>query len=252
MVQQTSISSTPPWRALALAGLLTVALALLGYWLLGSLSGWAATKLPYDLEVRVGELIAGTDTTTTAEEQRIQELVEDLAAQAPATPLRHRVRIVENDAVNAAALPGGHILVFRGLLNEVASENELAMILGHELAHSLHRDHLRALGRRAALALIVLSLGGDGFAQRILSGGLETFDLKFSRDQESAADELGLALLHRSYGHVGGATDFFERRLADPAPPELFSSHPLSRRRIEELQRMAFERGYRSGETTPW
>jgi Zn-dependent protease with chaperone function len=126
------------------------------------------------------------------------------------------------------------------------------MILGHELAHSLHRDHLRALGRRAALALIVLSLGGDGFAQRILSGGLETFDMKFSRDQESAADELGLALLHRSYGHVGGATDFFERRLADPAPPELFSSHPLSRRRIDELQRIAAERGYRNGETTPW
>jgi Zn-dependent protease with chaperone function len=252
MASQSSISSTPPWRALALVALIVIALVLLGYWLLGSLSGWAATKLPYDLELRVGELLAGADTTTTDEERKLQELVDDLAMHAPATPLRHQVHVVENDAVNAVALPGAHILVFRGLLNEVASENELAMILGHELAHSLHRDHLRALGRRAALALVVMSLGGDGLAQRILSGGLETFDLKFSRDQESAADALGLQLLHGHYGHVGGATDFFERRLADPAPPEFFSSHPLSRRRIEDIGRLAAERGYRSEATTPW
>jgi predicted Zn-dependent protease len=252
MTSSSSISHTPPWRALAIVALIVLALVVLGYWLLGSLSGWAAAKLPYELEVRVGELLAGADTTTTAQERQLQELVDALVEHAPSTPLRHRVHVVENEAVNAVALPGGHILVFRGLLNEVASQNELAMILGHELAHSLHRDHLRALGRRAALALVVMSLGGDGFAQRILSGGLKTFDLKFSRDQESAADALGLQLLQGHYGHIGGATDFFARRLADPAPPEFFSSHPLSRRRIEDIERLAAERGYRIGATTPW
>ena len=45
--------------------------------------------------------------------------------------------------MNAVALPGGNIVVFAGLLKEIKSENELAMILGHELGHFAHRDHLR-------------------------------------------------------------------------------------------------------------
>ena len=108
------------------------------------------------------------------------------------------------------ALPGGLIVVTQGLLDQVESENELAFVLGHELGHFRNRDHLRALGRGVVISLFFAVVTGNDVAGL----GIKATDLTlrgFSREQETRADEFGLAIVHAEYGHVNQASRLFER-----------------------------------------
>jgi len=174
-------------------------------------------------------------------------LTQRLAAHWPAAPYAFEVGVLDDETPNAIALPGGRILVTRGLLEVVESENELAFVLGHELGHFRHRDHLRRLGRGVALGLVLLAMSGhDG---GLLSGPV--FDLttrRFSRGQEAAADAFALELVFAEYGHVADATRFFERErdraksLARVAG--YFSTHPAPDDRIEALEELARANGW--------
>lgn len=250
-----NISDRPPLREFAIVAGIVVGAAIAIYLVLGGLAGWAAGRVPTAFEIKLGqglELFDGLNEKNSADRERLQALVEELASLAPPSELPLRVHLIDSPEVNAAALVGGHILVFQGLLDQAGSENEIAMILGHELGHLLHRDHLRALGRRLVLSSFVLAVGGDGLATQLLQSGLSTLELRYSREQERAADRLGLELLAARYGHVGGSTDFFERHRGDFEVPELFSSHPLSRDRVERLRELAVTEGYREAATVDW
>ena len=120
--------------------------------------------------------------------------------------------MADNPTANAMALPGGNIVVYTGLLDRVASENELAFVLAHELGHYAHRDHLRGMGRALVFAVIAgLLFGPDSGTGSLLAGALGLTELSFSRRQETRADAFAVAALHCAYGHVGGSTDFFDR-----------------------------------------
>ncbi len=183
-------------------------------------------------------------------------------AQAwPAAPYAFDVGVIEEPDPNALALPGGRILVTRGLLLNARSENELAFVLGHELGHFRNRDHLRSLGRGLVTGLLTSALGAAtglggsnplGLAQGFAERG-------FGRSQERDADAFALGLVYALYGHVAGADDFFERLTADSSRRGVgrlgrwLSTHPLSQDRIASLQRLAQERGWRAeGKLTPW
>ncbi len=119
------------------------------------------------------------------------------------------IYLSDSDDVNAIALPGGRIVVFKGLLDQVESENELAMVLAHELGHFAHRDHMRGLGRGLGLAVATaLLLGENNSASGLISKAVLTFQVKYSQSQESAADQFGVDLLTARYGHAGGAPAF--------------------------------------------
>jgi predicted Zn-dependent protease len=162
--------------------------------------------------------------------------------------------VTNNEEINALALPGGHIVVFSGLLKEIRSENELAMILAHELGHYARRDHLRGMGRGLGMTMLLATLfGQDSRAAGFSAGFFSGLEMRYSQQQESAADSFGLQLLTARYGHAGGATDFFER-LADKAGSRfdyLLASHPHPHARIASLQRMIADAGYRLAETLP-
>jgi predicted Zn-dependent protease len=182
---------------------------------------------------------------------RVASLLDRLAGHWPENPYQFRVAIHEESAPNALAFPGGLVMVTTGLLDQVESENELAFVLGHELGHFRHRDHLRGIGRGVAFALVMgaLGLGGGGGAAQLaaLSGQLAARG--FDRDQESDADRFGLALVQQEYGHVAGSWDFFER-LPDPDGAleeeivHYLATHPLNEERIEALHALALERGW--------
>jgi len=145
-------------------------------------------------------------------------LLTRLARHWPEHGYSLQVGIVPLDAPNAFALPGGQLLVTRGLLEQVHSENELAFVLGHELGHVAGRDPLRALGRGLLVDLALATIGsaeGAGVAGSAAMLG----ERSFSRAQERAADRFGLALVAAEYGHVAGAEDFL-RRLPDAAAGE--------------------------------
>lgn len=188
----------------------------------------------------------------------LNEIAGNLLAQVPRDSPLHdyeiNVYLMENEEINAVALPGGNIVVFTGLVAQVESENELAMVLAHEMGHFSHRDHLRGLGRGLGLAVIVsLLFGPDSSASDLVSGSLLSFQAHYSQDQEAAADRYGLDLLVRSYGHAGGSIDFFERLAAQHPDrlPYLFASHPHPDARIAALKERIDSYGYPSQETIP-
>ena len=184
-----------------------------------------------------------------------QELVDRLAAHWPESPYRFRVEIDDSEQANAMALPGGLIIVTRGLLEQVESENELAFVLGHELGHFKNRDHLRALGRGVVLSVFFAALTGKDVA----GIGINAADLTlrgFGRRQESRADEFGLQVVFSEYGHVNEAWRLFERwNIEDNSFVNLvtyLSTHPDTGDRIVNMKRYADENGWRAdGEITP-
>lgn len=252
-----NISDRPPWREFAIVAATVAGLVWVLYLILGWLAGVAAVRVPADWESRWGDLMVSAapfprDDAHPARaplQALVDALVQPVADQVPPPT----VHVVTDATVNAAALPGGHILVFEGLLDDVGSENELAMVLGHEIAHQVHRDHLRQAGRTLLVALAAqVVLGADSAVGRLMSGSAELLDLRYSRDQESRADELALELLSTHYGHVGGAVDFFARHQdSDDAALRLFRSHPLSRDRVRNLRDLAESQGHRWDEPRP-
>jgi Zn-dependent protease with chaperone function len=213
--------------------------------------------IPPSFEVRVFssaslvDLLAPEGDEADPRTERVAELLARLARHWPENPYAFHVAIHEESTPNALAFPGGLVVVTSGLLEQVESENELAFVLGHELGHFRHRDHLRGIGRGVAFALVMgaLGLGGSGGAAQLatLSGQLAARG--FDRDQESDADRFGLLLVQQEYGHLAGAWDFFER-LPDPggfAEKEIvhyLATHPLNEERIQALHALALERGW--------
>ncbi len=161
---------------------------------------------------------------------------------------------VESNAINAVALPGGDIIVFSGLLDKLKSENGLAFVLGHELGHFKHRDHLKGLGRGIVLTVISSALtGSDSSLTALVSPVSMLGQANYSQSRESAADIFALEILNCHYGHVGGATEFFESILNEHKDvwelAHYFSSHPEVEKRIENMSHESNTRGFVDAKT---
>ena len=257
---KTNVNVTPthPLKELAVlvGGLLAIVLGF--YILLGFAVDLIAPRISIDLETKLAAPFIRkfqSDTPASDKERYLQSLVDDLQHRCTHLPYDFKVHLIESETVNAAALPGGHILVFQGLLDEVTSLNSLTFILAHELGHYANRDHLRGMGR--ALVLLTVSvalLGSDNAVGDLLSRGLNITEMGFSRKQETQADDYGLDALNCVFGHVAGATAFFEKMSADQDPGRwghYFASHPENRRRIAHLEKIIKDRQYATESLTP-
>ena len=213
------------------------------YLSLGFVAEKIAERLPPKYEVAMaGGFTSKLDSAAFPQTREyLQKVLDSLVASAADLPkFSYKVSIHDLSDVNAVALPAGHIVVFRGLLAQLKSENELAMILAHELGHYAHRDHLRGMGRGLVLMSIMTVLGLSGDGPGFISPSVQTLSLKYSRDQESAADHYALDLFARTYGHAGGALDVFkvlEREKKGISGPGFFSTHPDTLWRMQALER---------------
>jgi predicted Zn-dependent protease len=155
------------------------------------------------------------------------------------------VNLIGSKQINAFCMPGGKIAVFYGLLDQLKlSDDEVAQVMGHEIAHAL-REHARErLGKSAATnGLIELgaALFGLGSGGRYLAGlGGQLLSLRFGREDESEADRVGLDLSARAgYDPYAGVTLWQKMGKATAgrgAPPEWLSTHPAGSTRIQEIQ----------------
>jgi predicted Zn-dependent protease len=225
--------------------------------------GWAADALVARISPRTeGKLVrlllpaAGALAPDARAHRAPQQLVDRLLQQAPPVPYPIRVQVACDPGINALALPGGHIVLLRGLLDRVRSENELAMILAHELGHFQLRHHLRGLGRGLVWIslMAVVGLSAD-YGAALIEGTGRLMSMRYSQEQEEAADRFGAALLARVYGHVGGMGDFFARMARErPEAAVLgwFSTHPSTLQRLARLRALARQRGWREGPRRPW
>ena len=128
-----------------LGSLLLIVLA--GYLILGLLISVVVSRLSpstvQSIEKQFDSIISPTTFGPTGAADAQKELQRILDGLQTGSAIQRKIHLVENAMVNAVALPNGDIVVFSGLLRECKSENELAMVLGHELGHFEHRDRHR-------------------------------------------------------------------------------------------------------------
>jgi len=250
-----NVSPVSPIKELLilLGGLLTIIVVF--YILLGVGADMLVSHISPETEQKLASILPDRfDSTKKRSNQEIwpQQLVDRIEEKKCVDlPYPLTVRIVDSKIVNAMALPGGHIVVFRGLLERMQSENELSFVLGHEMGHFKNRDHLRSLGRGLVFAFISTLTGSSGGSvSRLIGRIVQVTESGFSREQESAADAFGLQTLSCMYGHVGGSADFFKHMPQKNDPGHIghyFSSHPENVKRIRALRALSKKKGYVSG-----
>lgn len=236
----------------ALAALAVVGVAAALYvWGIPAAAGELAARVPVAWEERLGQaavahLAPPESRCVDAErEAAIGAIVGRLLATRPRTPYTFRVIVVNHRAINALALPGGQIVLLRGLVEQTRTPEELAGVLAHEIQHILKRHATQRLLQHASMGLMLAAVSGD--ISGVMAFGLESARvlgaLQYSRRNETEADIEGLRLLLDAGVDPAGMIAFFENLRAEehrlPSPPSYLSSHPPAEDRAETLKRLA-------------
>ena len=154
------------------------------------------------------------------------------------------VNLINSKQINAFCMPGGKIAFYTGILDTLKlTDDEVAAVMGHEIAHAL-REHARArMGKQAATSIganVVSQVFGLGnLGQAALGASANLLTLKFSRDDETESDLVGLELMARAgYDPRAGITLWQKMQAASKgAPPQWLSTHPAGDTRIKEIQK---------------
>jgi predicted Zn-dependent protease len=184
----------------------------------------------------------------------VADLGRRLAAVSERPDLPWSFHVSDDEIVNAFALPGGRIYVTRGLLAHLESEAELAGVLGHEIGHVTARHSVNGLSRDLAISLGVAAglvlFDVDETGELVTSLGLSLMFLKFSRNQERQADQLGVRYTERAGLEPHGVVEALRvlrsvsQAQGDGWFPVWLSTHPDPDRR---WQRLAEETGLGPG-----
>jgi Zn-dependent protease with chaperone function len=186
---------------------------------------------------------------TSNNAKRLRTIANRLIAQAPrfrpdAAQWQWEVNLIKSPELNANCGPGGKIIFYSGIIEKLKlTDDEIAAIMGHEMAHAL-REHSReamskaygvSLAKQGAGALLGLGEGGMAMADAAVEYGMT---LPNSRGNENEADLLGLELAARGGYNPNAAISLWQKMSAanEGAPPEFMSTHPSSNSRIAALQ----------------
>jgi predicted Zn-dependent protease len=161
------------------------------------------------------------------------------------------LRIIRDDSVlNAFCLPGGYIFVYTGLIKFLDSEDELAGVLGHEIAHADLRHASNQITKQLGLTLVIkLIFGWDQNALLNIAGNL--LSLSFSRAHEKEADEQSVRYLSHTNYDARGVMRFFEKmdkQGKNPQVAEFLSTHPDPENRVADIVAKWKELGAHKGE----
>jgi predicted Zn-dependent protease len=156
---------------------------------------------------------------------------------------RWEVNLIGSKQINAFCMPGGKIAFYTGILDTLRlSDDEVAMVMGHEIAHAL-REHARERIAKSELTNLGASLlgefvGGGRYSGAFQLGG-SLLNLKFSRDDETEADVVGLELAARAGFDPRAGVSLWQKMGAASrgAPPQWLSTHPAGGNRIQEIER---------------
>ena len=205
-------------------------------------------------EIKLGgdlaSLILGTAPLVQdrAKQRYVNRLGLWLALHSDRPNLPWKFGIVETEDVNAFSMPGGYVLITRGMFDRMRNESELAGVLAHEIAHVVRKDHLNALQgslRDSALGGFTDYIGGSGgladqFKTALINAGKTMYMRGLDKDDEYDADRMGVVIEARSgyspYGLVGVL------QTLSAAPDEkgfalMNKTHPLPVDRIDKLDR---------------
>jgi Zn-dependent protease with chaperone function len=153
------------------------------------------------------------------------------------------VNLIEANQINAFCMPGGKIAFYSGILNQLKlTDDEVAMIMGHEIAHAL-REHARErMGKNAATGLganlLSQVLGFGDIGQTVTQYGAQLLTLRFGREDESEADLVGMELAARAGFNPRAGVSLWQKMAAanKGAPLEWLSTHPSGNSRIAQIE----------------
>lgn len=179
--------------------------------------------------------------------QRLQRIARRVIAQSDrysdlARSWDWEVNLIRSSRINAFCMPGGKIAVYSGIIDKLnLTDDELAVVVGHEVAHAL-REHARerigkAVTTDLGIGLLTEFLGIQRYRDYVSLGG-QLLTLKFSRDDEADADRVGLELTARSGYDPRAAIRLWEKmsEAGSDTPLEFLSTHPANRSRIDALR----------------
>ena len=232
------------------AGVSIVAGGALYMWGIPAGAGILAARVPVSWEERLGN--AAMDEIGRSErrcvdadrEAAIMAIVNRLLEPVPGVPYKFRVTVFNDPNVNAFALPGGQLVLLRGLIERSKTPEELAGVLAHEIQHVLKRHATRLLLQHASTGLMLVAVSGD--LTGVMAYGLESArvlgSLSYSRGLESEADGEGVRMLMAADVDPAGMIDFFEKlRAAEgnlPSATRYLTSHPLAVDRVDNLKKL--------------
>ena len=209
-----------------------------------------ARNLPVSVDKQIGDLayknmdIGGPEVHDPVVKAAIQKMVDRLAPHAATKGMNFDVHVYESPMINAFALPGGKIVVFTGLIEKADTPEQVAGVLGHEMAHATLRHGLERIGQSIGMAAAVTLLIGD--TGGLIAAGADLFRMasvnSYGRAQESAADAEGVRMLNAAGIDPAGLPKFFEtlKREEGDIPDAIawISTHPKHDERIEALEKL--------------
>lgn len=231
-------------NSLLIAGILAV--LFLGYLLIVP---WLSQKLASNVSIKterqLGDAVyRGMELNELEDTTRSILLNQFFAKMNVTTDYSIRLSVIENEVVNAFALPGGRIVVYSALLNEMESYSELAALLSHEFTHVNNKHSTRSIFRKLGSKIFLGLLFGKISAVTgiVLEHADNLKSLKYARHLEKEADMEGLAILTKRGIDPKGFTDLF-LHLKDAGMssmmPEFLGSHPDVDTRIAYIQESA-------------
>lgn len=181
----------------------------------------------------------------------LNELGQEIVRRTEPQPFIYRFRVIENPELNAFAVPGGYVYFHSGTILAATDVGELAGVMAHEIGH-VKGHHIARMREKAAIPNLLATLAGIGAAAAsgepgaliVAQGVNEALQLKFSREFEAEADQLGMTFMSRAGFDPRGMATFFERivqakeRSPIDIPPYLYS-HPDVKDRIAVVNQAA-------------
>ena len=239
--RSTRVVRTVGWSLLITFVLLPVLLLLLLTLNANSIAGWVAERIPVEQEIALGKQAFASmrGSLKLKDKGREHKAVQTIGARlTQGSRYKYEFHVADDPSLNAFAMPGGVVVVHTGLIAATKRPEELAGVLAHEVQHVELRHSLRGmikeLGLRGLWSVVTGDLGGTLAGQ----AALEMTALKFSRDDETEADQYGFDALVDAGIDPSGMPAFFATmsEQAIEAPAAFLSTHPLSEERERELQ----------------
>lgn len=244
--------------SLILPALVTLA-ALVAAWLLvlPPLASKLAERVPAEWEQQLGATVVKAFTESHQvcrdpdQEAVLARLTATLTADGTGGPYTYRVSIIEDPMVNAMAAPGGQILVFRGLIDEATSPDEVAGVLAHEIEHVVQRHGIDAILREMPVQLLISAMmGSSPLGGNVAQVAYTLGASSYQRNDERAADEGAVRRLAAAGISARGMVEFFRRSAAEGDTEGLLqyvSSHPTNAERLEALEALSAALGPAQG-----
>jgi beta-barrel assembly-enhancing protease len=164
------------------------------------------------------------------------------------------VKIINNDkTLNAFCTPGGYIYVYTGLIKYLDSEDQLAGVMGHEIAHADNRHSMQQMVQLYGVQALA-SIGAEVVTKNSSNGTQKAamtaaqvasalVGLKFSRAHETDADNSSVRYLCDTDYNAAGSAAFFEKISNEPTPPEWLSTHPNPANRVQNINNQSKQAG---------